>query len=120
MTPELLDAAPELKLIVHAAGSIKPIVTGAVYSRGITITSGAGAIAIAWLRLHWACITSMKNVFALSTAIREGGWRAGAEALQERQGDDQHHRQYRGAGHVGRHVMNLLILTYGFFCMTRR
>ena len=99
MTPELLDVAPDLKLIVHAAGSIKPIVTDSVYERGITVTSGAGAIAIGVAETTLGLIiTSMKNVFALSTAIREGGWRARGRGPQKRQGDDRHYDRYRGSG----------------------
>jgi len=35
---EILDCAPNLKLIVHAAGSIKPIVCDEVWRRGIRVT----------------------------------------------------------------------------------
>ena len=109
MTPELLDVAPDLKLIVHAAGSIKPIVTDSVYERGITVTSGAGAIAIGVAETTLGLIiTSMKNVFALSTAIREGGWRAGAEARKNVKEMIGTTIGIVGAGHVGRQVIKLL------------
>ncbi|HEX8523233.1 MAG TPA: hydroxyacid dehydrogenase [Tepidisphaeraceae bacterium] len=39
----LLDGAPKLKLIAHSAGSIRPVVTDAVYERGIQITTAAAA-----------------------------------------------------------------------------
>ena len=42
---DLLDAAPRLKLIVYAAGSIKPFATDAMWDRGIRVTSAAWAIA---------------------------------------------------------------------------
>lgn len=41
MTKELLDEAPGLKLVLHAAGSVKPIVTEEMYRRGIRIISSA-------------------------------------------------------------------------------
>lgn len=108
-TPELLDVAPELRLIVHAAGSIKPIVTDAVYERGITITSGAPAIAAGVAETSLGLIiTSMKNVFALSTAIREGGWRAGRDARQHVKEMIGTTVGLVGAGHVGRRVLKLL------------
>ncbi len=50
----------------------------------------------------------MKNVFALSTAIREGGWRAGAKARKNVKEMIGTTVGIVGAGHVGRHVMNLL------------
>jgi phosphoglycerate dehydrogenase-like enzyme len=39
----LLAAAPNLKLIAHSAGSVKPIVSDALYNRGVRITTAAGA-----------------------------------------------------------------------------
>ncbi len=39
----LLDQAPSLRLIAHSAGSIRPVVTDAVYDRGIQITTAAAA-----------------------------------------------------------------------------
>src|SRR2546421_1900791 len=37
----LLGSAPKLKLIAHSAGSVKSIVTDAVYARGIRVTTSA-------------------------------------------------------------------------------
>lgn len=109
ITSELLDVAPELRLIVHAAGSIKPVVSDAVYERGITITSGAPAIAVGVAETTLGLIiTSMKNVFGLSTAIRHGGWHAGRDArryVKEMIGTTV---GLVGAGHVGRHMLKLL------------
>lgn len=42
---EILDKAPRLKIISHAAGSIKPIVCKEALQRGITVTSAASFIA---------------------------------------------------------------------------
>jgi phosphoglycerate dehydrogenase-like enzyme len=39
----VVDAAPGLSLIAHAAGSVKHIVGRAVWERGIRVTSGAAA-----------------------------------------------------------------------------
>lgn len=43
---ELLEAAPHLKVIFHAAGSIKPIVTDAFWNREIIVTSAFAANAV--------------------------------------------------------------------------
>lgn len=108
-TPELLDCAPDLRLIVHAAGSIKPLVTDAVYERGITITSGAPAIGIGVAEFSLGLIIcSMKNVFEVSASTREAGWRADEEAygrIKEMVGTKV---GVVGAGHVGRHLLKLL------------
>src|SRR5436305_15208469 len=37
----LLTAAPKLQLIAHSAGSVKAVVTDAVYDRGIRVTTSA-------------------------------------------------------------------------------
>jgi len=44
-TPEVVEAAPRLKIIAHAAGTVKPYVSEAVFARGIVVTSAAPVIA---------------------------------------------------------------------------
>ena len=45
LTSELLDAAPKLKIIAHAAGTLRPYVSDAVWGRGIKLVNAAGCIA---------------------------------------------------------------------------
>jgi phosphoglycerate dehydrogenase-like enzyme len=40
---EMLAKAPRLQLVAHSAGSVKPIVTEALYDRGIRVTTAAAA-----------------------------------------------------------------------------
>jgi len=42
----ILDAAPGLKLVAHAAGSVKPVVSDEFIRRGIRITSAAAALGV--------------------------------------------------------------------------
>ncbi|MCX4904465.1 hydroxyacid dehydrogenase [Streptomyces sp. NBC_00878] len=42
----VLDAAPRLRAILHAAGSVKGLISPAVWERGITVSSAAGANAL--------------------------------------------------------------------------
>lgn len=44
-TSEILAAAPRLKIIAHAAGTVKPYVSEAVFQRGIIVTSAGPVIA---------------------------------------------------------------------------
>lgn len=44
-TEEVLAAAPRLKIIAHAAGTVKPFISPAAFARGIIITNAAGVIA---------------------------------------------------------------------------
>ncbi|MCD8325281.1 MAG: hydroxyacid dehydrogenase [Lachnospiraceae bacterium] len=75
MTAELLDVAPNLKLIVHAAGSVKSIVTDEMYDRGIRIVSSARVlsegVSETALGMTIACA---KNLFALNQETHAGGW----------------------------------------------
>lgn len=43
MTPEILRAAPQLRIIAYGAGSVKGFVTREVFRRSITVTSAAAA-----------------------------------------------------------------------------
>lgn len=40
LTPELLDSAPNLKLLTHLGSSVAPVATPAVFERGIKVISG--------------------------------------------------------------------------------
>ena len=44
-TPEVVEAAPRLAIIAHAAGTVKPFASEAVFARGIVVTSAAPVIA---------------------------------------------------------------------------
>lgn len=108
-TPQLLDAAPNLRLIVHAAGSVKPIVTEAVYERGIPITSGAQAIGVGVAETALGfIIMSMKNVFEISKVTREKGWNADSAARARVKEMISTTVGVVGAGHVGRCLLKLL------------
>ena len=64
-SPEVLAAAPHLKLIGHAAGSIKGFVPAEAFARGVVVTNAAGVIARyvgeMALTLTLACIRDIPN-----------------------------------------------------------
>lgn len=75
MTKELLDLCPNLKLIVHAAGSVKSIVTDEMYDRGIRIVSAAQVLSTGVSETALGLtIASVKNFFALNAETHAGGW----------------------------------------------
>lgn len=75
MTKELLDNCPNLKLIVHAAGSVKSIVTDEMYARGIRIVSAAQVLSTGVSETALGLtIASVKNFFALNAETHAGGW----------------------------------------------
>jgi phosphoglycerate dehydrogenase-like enzyme len=46
LTRERLDAAPALRAVFHSAGSVRSVISGSVWERGIRVTSAAEANAI--------------------------------------------------------------------------
>lgn len=107
LTEEILATAPDLRLVVHAAGTVKGIVSDAVWERGITVTSGAPALAVGVAETALGLtITALKNMWELAQVTRAGRWR-GPEAERVRE-------LYEvtigvvGASHAGRHFIKLL------------
>ncbi len=81
---EILAVAPELKLVVHAAGSVKPIVSDALWEKGIRVTGSPKPLGegVAETALGLS-IAASKNVFALSKNIAAGGWAEGKDDIKE-------------------------------------
>lgn len=75
LTGDILDQAPDLKLIVHAAGSVKVIVTDEVWKRGIRVTSSAKPLGqgVAETALGFT-ISASKNFYNLSSSLHDGKW----------------------------------------------
>jgi phosphoglycerate dehydrogenase-like enzyme len=76
-TPEVISAAPRLKAIAHAAGTVKPFVSAAVFARGIVVTNSAGVIARyvgeMALLLTLACL---RDLMRYDRGLKEGrSWR---------------------------------------------
>ncbi len=77
---KLLSAAPFLKLVVHAAGTVKPYVSEALWQRGIQVSSAAAAIApgVAEHALG-LMLCAMKRTCWFNEKIHRGIWRDEAE-----------------------------------------
>lgn len=98
---EVLAAAPRLKAVCHAAGSVKSLVTGAVWERGLTVSSAADANAGPVIAYTLACLT-LAAKRALSTAAHYAeGW----PAFAERAGLDGRTVGVVGASRIGRGVI---------------
>ena len=72
---EILDCAPNLRFVAHAAGSVKGIVSDELYARGIRVVSSARILSygVSETALGFT-ICACKNVFAFNEEIRNGGW----------------------------------------------
>lgn len=106
LTARLLDRAPQLKAVIHAAGTVKPIVTPALWERGIRVSSGNNALAIGVAETALGfTIATLKNMWALTQNMREGHWNKGRSEVRE---------LYEvtvgvvGAGRAGQHYIRLL------------
>lgn len=72
---KLLSRAPKLKVIAHAAGTIKGFVPPAVFDRGIAVTHAAALIAEAVG--EWALtvtLMSLRRAYEFNRTMHDGGW----------------------------------------------
>lgn len=75
LTRRVLDRAPGLRLVLHAAGSVKPILSPELWERGIRLTQASEALGrgVAETALGLT-IASLKDMWRLSRLTREGEW----------------------------------------------
>ncbi|MEV5025771.1 hydroxyacid dehydrogenase [Paenibacillus sp. LPE1-1-1.1] len=80
----ILAGCPDLKLIAHAAGTVKPILSPDVLSRGIRVCSANDALAqgVAETTLGLT-IVSLKNIWQLARNTREGEWEKQRDLVRE-------------------------------------
>jgi phosphoglycerate dehydrogenase-like enzyme len=101
LAADVLALAPRLQAIVHSAGSVKSLVTEAVWERGLLVSSAADANAGPVVDYTVAVIT-LASKRALSTAARYGeSW----PAFSEREGADGRTVGIIGASRIGRGVL---------------
>ncbi|MEK0316446.1 hydroxyacid dehydrogenase [Cohnella sp. 56] len=102
----LLDRCPQLAIALHAAGTVKPILSPDIPARGIRVGTANEALArgVAETALGLV-IVSLKNMWQLARNTREGEWHKQRERVRE---------LYEvtvgviGAGLSGRHLIKLL------------
>lgn len=105
-TEDMLEGADNLKVIIHAAGSVKEIAQAPVWRRGIRVANSAEPLGkgVAETALGLT-ISSMKNIWKLSRSIAAGGWSEGSEEIRELYDVNI---GVVGAGYAGRHYIKLL------------
>lgn len=105
----VLDAAPRLRAIVHAAGSVKHHVTRACWERGVAVTSAASANALPVAEYTVAMILlAGKNVLQVAHALREKRSSLDVNSLFPRMGNYRKRIGIIGASKIGRDVIRLL------------
>ncbi|WP_062442864.1 hydroxyacid dehydrogenase [Herbidospora daliensis] len=104
-----LDAAPNLRAVVHAAGSIKGHVTPEVFARGIVVSSAADANAIPVAEFTLAMILlANKAVPRLARDYRAARSDLGLLTRDDDLGNYRKTVGIVGASRVGRRVIELL------------
>ncbi|QRX92840.1 MULTISPECIES: hydroxyacid dehydrogenase [Streptomyces] len=109
LTAEVLAAAPRLRAVVHAAGSVKQLVTDACWDRGVAVSSAAAVNAQPVAEYTLAAIL-FANKRVLHAAHRYRTLRAPHDWLGELDGAGNHGRTVGivGASRIGRRVLALL------------
>ncbi|MFI1976443.1 hydroxyacid dehydrogenase [Streptomyces wedmorensis] len=109
LTADVLDRAPRLKAVVHAAGSVKHHITDACWDRGLRVTSAAAANALPVAEYTLAAILfAGKGV--LRSAQRYAELRTEDSWLTESTPRGNYRRTIGivGASRIGRRVIELL------------
>ncbi len=106
-----LSLAPNLQLLVHAAGSVKPVLSPQIWARSIRVATANHALArgVAETTLG-LIITGLKGIFPTSTLTRQGGWKDGALTLSTFPVRELYDITVGliGAGAIGRQLISLL------------
>lgn len=109
LTGPVLDAAPRLRAVVHAAGSVKHHLTDACWERGIAVASAAAANALPVAEYTLAAIL-FANKRVLHAAHRYRGLRTAHDWHRELGAAGNYRRTVGviGASRTGRRVIELL------------
>jgi phosphoglycerate dehydrogenase-like enzyme len=105
----VLDAAPRLRAVLHAAGSVKHHVTDACWQRGIQVTSAAWANALPVAEYTVAAVLfANKQVLRLSAEYRALRGQADWQGANPGIGNYRRAVGIVGASQIGRRVIELL------------
>ena len=110
ISKEVIAAAPRLRLIAHAAGTVKYHLDPAVYAAGIAVTNAVDANAVPVAEFTLAMIIlANKRVFEFRDIYRADPTRASSHALMDTAiGSYRRTIGVVGASHIGRRVIDLL------------
>jgi phosphoglycerate dehydrogenase-like enzyme len=120
---EVMAIAKNLKLLAHAAGSVKPVISDELFDQGVKVTSSAAAISYGVAEFCLGLILmAPKRVFWGAQATKTGAWK---DCIKVFNGPFEIYGQkigVIGASHVGKHLIRLLhnfnceIYLYDPFC----
>jgi phosphoglycerate dehydrogenase-like enzyme len=110
ISPEVLALAPRLRLIAHAAGTVKYMLDSGVFEAGVAVTNAvdANAVPVAEFTLA-AIILANKRAFEFRELYRADPTRAASSALMDEPiGNYKRVVGLVGASRIGRRVLRLL------------
>ncbi|MBS7624496.1 hydroxyacid dehydrogenase [Candidatus Bathyarchaeota archaeon] len=108
-TEKVLNKANKLKIIGHAAGSVKPYVTEEVFKRGIVVVNAASAIAVGVAEFTLAMILNcLRAIPQYINAMRRKNWRYKEERTEKTYDLRNKTVGLIGFGAVARELVNLL------------
>lgn len=111
ITDAMLDLAPRLRAVIHAAGSIKPFIPASTWRRGIRVASCNDALGVGVAETTLGMIIAgLKGFFPCSRVTTAGGWQADFLALESFTVRELYDVTIGiiGASRVGRHLIRLL------------
>ncbi|HKT05971.1 MAG TPA: hydroxyacid dehydrogenase [Rugosimonospora sp.] len=109
VTAGVLDAAPRLAALIHTGGSVKPVVTGACWARGIAVSTAAAANAIPVAEYTLAAILlAGKAVRAMESEYRARRAPVDPVTRYPHVGNYRRSVGVVGASRIGRRVLELL------------
>jgi len=103
---DILSACPALRLVAHAAGSVKPVVSDELWEKNIKVLSSACPLGegVAETALGFT-ISACKNFYNVNSHIHAGEWNKGREDIREL---FDLNIGVIGSGWAGRHYIRLL------------
>jgi phosphoglycerate dehydrogenase-like enzyme len=111
LTDAMLDLAPGLRAIVHAAGSVKSFIPGSIWRRGIRLASCSDALGVGVAETTLGMIIcGLKGFVPSAEVTRRGGWQNEFLSLPGFQPRELFDVTIGiiGASRVGRHLIRLL------------
>jgi phosphoglycerate dehydrogenase-like enzyme len=111
ITPERLAQAPKLKLLAHAAGTVKSVATLSLWERGVRVISANDSLAVGVAETTLGLIiTGIKGIFPTSYLTRSGGWKLGQKNIGTFPVRELFDTNIGiiGVGAIGRHLISLL------------
>jgi len=84
LNADILSAAPNLELVIHAAGSVKGIVSQELWEKGIRVTGSAPVLGMGVAETTLGLtIISLKYIWQLSENLKKGGWSEDKNKIRE-------------------------------------